>query len=83
MVAFRFWLLHSEKMVTTLIQEITSNDVLEQAFKWLCQQREHHSPNADVWWVRYHWQEVKADIASKLNRGGLHILAAAPLCDSR
>ena len=40
------------------------------SFDWLCKQREHHSPNADVWWVRYHWQEVKADIALKLNRGG-------------
>jgi RNA-directed DNA polymerase len=56
-------------MVMTLIEEITSDAVLEQAFEWLCKQREHHSPNADVWWVRYHWHEVKADIASKLNRG--------------
>ena len=62
-VAFRHRLLHSEIMAMTLIEEITSDDVLEQAFDWLCKQREHHSPNADVWWVRYHWQEVKADIA--------------------
>ena len=67
-------------MAITLIEEITSAAVLEQAFDWLCKQREHHSPNADVWWVRYHWQEVKADIASKLNRGGVQFFAVAPLC---
>lgn len=46
-VAFQFWLLHSETMTMTLIEEITSDDILEQAFQWLCKQREHHPPNAD------------------------------------
>ena len=58
-------------MAMTLTEEMTSDEVLEQAFKWLCQQRAHHSPNTDVWWVRYHWQEVKADIALKLHRVGV------------
>ena len=82
MIAFARRLSHPIAMAT-LIEEMISDDVLNQALGWLCKQREHHSPNADVWWVRYHWPEVKADIAQKLNGGGLQFFPVETLCDSR
>jgi RNA-directed DNA polymerase len=41
------------------IDEIASDDVLRQAYDWLCERRVDYSPNDDVWDVRWRWEEVR------------------------
>jgi len=41
-----------------LTAEIASDEVLEQAYVWLCDRRKDYSPNNDVWTFRWRWQEV-------------------------
>ncbi|XOF32603.1 MAG: hypothetical protein ACL93V_11270 [Candidatus Electrothrix sp. YB6] len=32
---------------------------IDQAYAWLCQQRQAYSPNSNVWNLRRHWEEDK------------------------
>jgi len=43
-----------------LIEEIASNTVLEQAYRWLCERRKNDSSNNDVWDLRWRWREIKS-----------------------
>ena len=42
-----------------LMEEIASDEVLEQAYQWLCERRKNYSHNDDVWEVRFRWAEIK------------------------
>ncbi len=42
---------------------------LDQAYEWLCQQRQHYPPVADVWHLRYHWQSERGRLVSDLQSG--------------
>ncbi|MHC5939530.1 hypothetical protein, partial [Nostoc sp.] len=53
----------------SLIQRIASDEVIEQAFAWLCEKRQHYHYNADVWQVRRWWQEKKAVVQAQLLAG--------------
>ncbi len=35
-----------------LINLIACDEILDQAFQWLCEKRAHHHFNADVWQVK-------------------------------
>src|SRR5919199_1108379 len=48
-----------------LIAQIASDEVLEAAFAWLCQRRQHHHYNSDVWQGRRWWEEKKALVQAK------------------
>ena len=52
-----------------LIEQIASEEVLEQAFLWLCQKRSHYHFNGDVWHLRRWWTEKKAYIQRLLLAG--------------
>ena len=52
-----------------LIARIASDDVLEQAYQWLCQKRSHYHFNGDVWQLRRWWTEKKAYIQKLLLAG--------------
>lgn len=43
--------------------------VLDQAFRWLCQQRRDYPPDADVWDLRFHWQKELARLQAELHTG--------------
>ena len=45
-----------------LIEQVASDENIEQAFSWLCLKRKEHSPNNDVWNLRRHWQTVKPNL---------------------
>jgi hypothetical protein len=49
-----------------LLERIASDDVLDSAFVWLCNQREDYSANNDVWRLRQDWVSVKAQIHDEL-----------------
>ena len=53
----------------SLIQRIASDEVIEQAFAWLCEKRQHYHYNADVWQVRRWWQEKKVLVQAQLRAG--------------
>jgi RNA-directed DNA polymerase len=48
--------------------------LLDRAYRWLCQQRRHFPPNADVWHLRRHWgaerQRLLAELAGASFRFG-------------
>ncbi len=52
-----------------LIEQVASDENIEQAFSWLCLKRKEHSPNNDVWNLRRHWQTVKPDLQQQLLDG--------------
>jgi len=52
-----------------LIEKVASDEIIEQAFLWLCLKRKEHSPNNDVWNLRRHWQTVKPNLQQQLLDG--------------
>ncbi|WAN68866.1 reverse transcriptase/maturase family protein [Moorena producens JHB] len=55
--------------MSTLIEKIASDEVIDKAYQWLCQKREHYHPNADVWQVRRWWHEKKPLIQGQIRSG--------------
>jgi len=56
-------------MTNNLITQIASDEVLENAFIWLCRQREDLSPNNDVWNLRADWADAKPALQQELLSG--------------
>ena len=56
-------------MLDKLMEEIASDDVLEQAYVWLCERRKDYSHNDQVWEIRFRWSEVKPVLQAKLIEG--------------
>ncbi len=48
---------------------ITSDDVLDAAYEWLCRRRRNYSAKADVWAFRWSWPREKDEIKDKLRAG--------------
>ena len=42
---------------------------LDAAYHWLCRQRKHFPPNADIWWFRFNYQKLKNEILTQVNQG--------------
>ena len=52
-----------------LIEQVASDEIIDQAFLWLCLKRKEHSHNNDVWNLRRHWQTVKPNLQKQLLDG--------------
>ncbi|NEO96000.1 MAG: hypothetical protein F6K56_39970, partial [Moorea sp. SIO3G5] len=52
-----------------LIEQIASNQVLDQAFAWVCDSRAHYHFNGDIWHLRRWWHEKKTFIQGLLRSG--------------
>ncbi len=52
-----------------LMQQISSNQVLETAYHWLCKARSDYSSNDDVWSLRQEWVSAKLEIQHRLRAG--------------
>ena len=52
-----------------LIEHMTSDEVLNLAYAWLCQRRKDSGPNADVWDVRWQWDELRPRVQALLRTG--------------
>jgi RNA-directed DNA polymerase len=50
-----------------MMQSLVS--VLDQAYRWLCQQRRDYPPDADVWDVRFHWPAERIRLEADLRAG--------------
>jgi len=55
------------------LDTLISNDVLDQAFTWLCGQRQDWPSHANVWAFRHHWPDEKARIQADLLTGTYQI----------
>jgi hypothetical protein len=42
-----------------MIEQIADDDVIDCAYEWLRLKRKESSPNADVWHLRFHWDDLK------------------------
>ena len=57
-----------------------SESQLDKAYKWLCQQRKHFPPNADIWDFRFHWEENKLKLLAKINSGNYLFSPLQQMC---
>jgi hypothetical protein len=48
------------------MDEIEFESVLRQAYAWLCERRQDHSPKDDVWDLRWRWEEIRPQLRSRL-----------------
>jgi RNA-directed DNA polymerase len=56
-----------------VIQRIASDEVLDQAYAWLCKQRSDASHNNDVWRLRSEWIALKEDLKKSLLNGSFRL----------
>ena len=54
-----------------LIDEIASDEVLDQAYDWMCERRKGYCANSDVWDVRWRWLGIKPLLQEQLLVGTL------------
>ena len=52
-----------------LMDEIASDEVLDQAYEWMCERRKEYSANSDVWDVRWRWYDIKPWLQEQLLEG--------------
>jgi RNA-directed DNA polymerase len=60
-------------MPLTLLQTLTSEAILDEAYAWLCRQRKDWPDSADVWDLRRHWATEKARLQGELRTGTYQI----------
>lgn len=52
-----------------LVDRLTSDDVIDRAYDWLCKCRRDYPASADVWWLRRNWRSEKARLVGDLKSG--------------
>ncbi len=62
----KFWLI---MVGMKLMDEIASDEVLDQAYEWMCDRRKEYSANNDVWDVRWRWNNIKPCLQEQLLEG--------------
>lgn len=56
-------------MFANLMEDITSDEVLETAFTWLCKRRENYSHNDEVLRIRESWKQIKPQLIRQVLPG--------------
>ncbi|NWH03398.1 hypothetical protein [Desulfobacter latus] len=52
-----------------LINRVASDDILDQAYDWVCSRRRDYSHNSDIWELRRNWQDIKPILQQALRSG--------------
>ncbi len=52
-----------------ILAELTSDDVLDTAYEWLCRRRRDYPAAADVWSFRQAWAQEKDTLKTALASG--------------
>ncbi len=55
--------------VVMILTQLTSDDVLDTAYDWLCRRRRAYPANADVWSFRHAWAQEKDKLKAALAAG--------------
>jgi len=53
----------------SLLTQIASDAVLQQAYDWLCKRRKDYPAQADVWHLRWHWPQRRPQLQADLRQG--------------
>ncbi|MCX4029628.1 reverse transcriptase/maturase family protein [Spartinivicinus marinus] len=53
----------------SLIHQLASDEIIDEAFEWLCKSRKNSHYNNSVWHCRFHWQAIKPIIQKQLIAG--------------
>ncbi|MGC9462040.1 hypothetical protein ACP45E_19690, partial [Vibrio genomosp. F10 str. 9ZD137] len=48
---------------------MVTEQTLQQAYLWVCHQRRHHPPNADIWHFRFNAQQELRSLQQQLHSG--------------
>jgi hypothetical protein len=56
---------------------MASDEIIAQAYEWLCERRQHYSPNSDVWHLRWQWEKIKPRLQAQLLAGEHRLRANA------
>ena len=66
-----------------LIEKIVSDDILDEAYEWLCHRRRDYPANADIWSFRRYWDEERKRLKDDLltNRFRFEALERVGLTD--
>ncbi len=60
-----------------ILTQLTSDDVLDTAYDWLCQRRRAYPANADVWSFRQAWAQEKDKLKTTLAAGRFNLSASS------
>src|SRR5262245_23666784 len=52
-----------------LVDLLTSEEVLQEAYYWMCARRQHYSAHDDVWDLRWRWDELRPLLQQQLRAG--------------
>jgi RNA-directed DNA polymerase len=68
---------------SNLMEEVVSDEVIDEAYRWLCHRRKNYSFNNDVWTLRWLWPHVKSRLQAQLLAGdyqfeSLHLIPDSP-----
>jgi hypothetical protein len=64
------------------MEEIASDEVFEEAYRWLCDRRKDSSANNDVWALRWRWEDIKTQVQSDLLSGTYRFEPVERIADS-
>jgi RNA-directed DNA polymerase len=52
-----------------MINKIASDEIIDEAYEWLCNRRKDYHPNNDIWHLRFHWNDIKPSLQNSLLEG--------------
>jgi hypothetical protein len=52
-----------------MLSILTSNNSINIAYSWVCENRKHYPPNADIWDLRFHWENLRDNLIAKIKSG--------------
>ena len=52
-----------------MLSLLTSNNSINIAYRWVCENRKHYPPNADIWDLRFHWENLRDNMIAKIKSG--------------
>ncbi|MBU2705442.1 hypothetical protein KCM76_05595 [Zooshikella marina] len=56
----------------SLIHQLASDEIIDEAFEWLCKSRKDSHYNNSEWHSRFHWQTIKHIIQKRLTGRDYH-----------
>jgi len=55
-----------------MINKIASDEIIDEAYEWVCRCRKDYHPNNDIWHLRFNWNDIKPLLQNSLLEGSYH-----------
>ncbi len=52
-----------------ILNVFISDATIDSAYAWVCKNRKHYLPNADIWDLQFHWEKEREKIKQQLLSG--------------